>query len=69
MAHNAISHIENHRHKPALRAFCSSNLLARLIGRIEPRAVKRRPKPYPLLTKTRILAREQLRKYGPPKKT
>ena len=37
-------------------------------GRIEPRAVKRRPKPYPLLTKTRILAREQVKKHGHPKK-
>lgn len=37
-------------------------------GRIEPRAVKRRPKPYPLLTKTRKLAREEIRKNGHPKK-
>jgi len=37
-------------------------------GRIEPRAVKRRPKPYPLLTKTRAQAREQVKKYGHPKK-
>ncbi|MDD2801712.1 MAG: IS4 family transposase [Methylococcales bacterium] len=37
-------------------------------GRIEPRAVKRRPKPYPLLTITRPLAREQVKKYGHPKK-
>jgi hypothetical protein len=37
-------------------------------GRIEPRAIKRRSKPYPLLTKTRELAREQVRKYGHPKK-
>ena len=37
-------------------------------GRIEPRAVKRRPKPYPLLTKTRVLAREQVKKHGHPKK-
>lgn len=37
-------------------------------GRIEPRAIKRRPKPYPLLTKTRDLAREQVKKYGHPKK-
>ncbi len=37
-------------------------------GRIEPRAVKRRPKPYPLLTKTRALAREQVKKHGHPKK-
>jgi hypothetical protein len=37
-------------------------------GRIEPRAIKRRPKPYPLLTKSRALAREQVRKYGHAKK-
>lgn len=37
-------------------------------GRIEPRAIKRRPKPYPLLTKIRTLAREEVRKHGHPKK-
>lgn len=37
-------------------------------GRIGPRAIKRRPKPYPLLTKTRALARKQVKKYGHPKK-
>ena len=37
-------------------------------GRIEPRAVKRRPKQYPLLTKCRALAREDVRKNGHPKK-
>ena len=37
-------------------------------GRIEPRAIKRRPKPYPLLTKTRAAAREKVRKHGHPKK-
>jgi hypothetical protein len=37
-------------------------------GRIEPRAVKRRPKPYPLLTKPRTIARAHVRKYGHPKK-
>lgn len=37
-------------------------------GRIEPRAVKRRPKPFPLLTKPRRIAREEVRKYGHPKK-
>ena len=36
-------------------------------GRIEPRAVKRRPKPYPLLTTTRALARAHVRKHGHPK--
>lgn len=37
-------------------------------GRIEPRNVKRRPKPYPLLTKPRGEAREEIKKYGHPKK-
>jgi hypothetical protein len=37
-------------------------------GRIEPRAVKRRPKPYPLLTVPRIQAREIVKKHGHPKK-
>jgi hypothetical protein len=37
-------------------------------GRIEPRAIKRRPKPFPLLTKSRTIAREDVRKYGHPKK-
>lgn len=37
-------------------------------GRIEPRAVKRRPKPYSLLTKPRPLARAEVQKYGHPQK-
>lgn len=37
-------------------------------GRIEPRAVKRRPRAFPLLMKPRPLAREQVRKHGHPKK-
>lgn len=37
-------------------------------GRIEPRAIKRRPKPYPLLIKPRAIAREDIRTYGHPKK-
>lgn len=35
-------------------------------GRIEPRAVKRRPKPYRLLMQHRPLAREQVRAHGHP---
>jgi len=37
-------------------------------GRIELRAMKRRPKPFPLLAKSRPIAREDGRKYGHPKK-
>ena len=37
-------------------------------GRIEPRAIKRRPKPYPILTKPRAIMRKYARKHGHPKK-
>ena len=37
-------------------------------GRIEPRAVKRRPKPFPLLMEKRELARNKVKKQGHPKK-
>jgi hypothetical protein len=37
-------------------------------GRVEPRAVKRRPKPFPLLSKPRPVAREDIRQNGHPKK-
>jgi len=53
----------------------ASNVLLRLIaerrvgqrpGRIEPRAIKRRPQSFPLLTKHRHLAREKVRLHGHP---
>ena len=37
-------------------------------GRIEPRVLKRRPRPYPLLTKPRATARAHVREHGHPKK-
>ena len=37
-------------------------------GRVEPRAVKRRPKPYPLLTVPRAKARANIRRNGHPEK-
>jgi hypothetical protein len=37
-------------------------------GRIEPRAVKRRPKAFPLLMRPRNQARAVVQKYGHPKK-
>jgi len=36
-------------------------------GRVEPRALKRRPKPYPLLNQPRQLARLQVLEHGHPK--
>ena len=36
-------------------------------GRIEPRAIKRRPKPYPILTQNRAIMREHVRVHGHPK--
>lgn len=42
--------------------------VGRRSGRIEPRAIKRRPKPFPLLTKPRPIAQEDVRKNGHPKK-
>jgi hypothetical protein len=37
-------------------------------GRIEPRAVKRRPKSFPLLMKPRAIAREEIREHGHPRR-
>ena len=37
-------------------------------GRIEPRAIKRRPKNYPILDKPRNIMREHVREHGHPKK-
>jgi hypothetical protein len=37
-------------------------------ARVEPRALKRRPKPFSLLTKPRPDAREETKKNGHPKK-
>lgn len=37
-------------------------------GRIEPRRIKRRPKPFPLLTQPRVIAREKVRRHGHPRK-
>ena len=51
-----------------LLALIVEKLIGNRSGRIEPRAVKRRPKPYHLLTEPRDQARIKVRKYGHPKK-
>jgi hypothetical protein len=42
--------------------------VGRRSGRAEPRALKRRPKPYPLLMQTRRSARAEIKKSGHPKR-
>jgi Transposase DDE domain len=37
-------------------------------GRIEPRAIKRRPRPFPMLMKPRLIAQAHVRKHGHPDK-
>lgn len=51
-----------------LYAFMAEQRVGNRPGRIEPRAVKRRPKAYPLLTVPRPEAREKVRKHGHPRK-
>ena len=52
----------------ALCALMAQQRVGNRPGRIEPRAVKRRLKAYPLLTNPRPMARENVRKFGHPKK-
>ena len=51
-----------------LLALIAQRRVGRRPGRIEPRAVKRRPKPLPLLTQPRAIAREKIRRFGHPKR-
>lgn len=51
----------------ALFALIASITVGNRTGRVEPRALKRRPKAYPMLMKPREIARKQIKKYGHPK--
>jgi hypothetical protein len=51
-----------------LLALIAQKRVGKRPGRIEPRAIKRRRKPYPMLMKTRRSARAEVRKNGHPKK-
>ena len=59
---------EEEKQMDALYILIAQQRVGNRPGRIEPRAVKRRPKPYPRLMKPREEAREDVRKYGHPKK-
>jgi hypothetical protein len=52
----------------ALLHMITKNLVGNRPGRIEPRAIKRRPKPYSLLMVPRDQARAHVRKHGHPPK-
>ncbi|MEE8057087.1 MAG: IS4 family transposase [Pseudomonadales bacterium] len=60
--------IDNDKSLNVLCVLIAENCVGHRPGRIEPRAVKRRPKPYPLLMKPRSEARETVKKYGHPRK-
>jgi hypothetical protein len=59
---------EDLEHIKALCVLIAQIMVGHRPGRIEPRAVKRRPKPYSLLTRPRDKAREQVRRHGHPAK-
>lgn len=58
----------DHKKLPGLFSLIAQQRIGKQPGRIEPRAIKRRPKPFPLLTKPRQVARDEIRLYGHPKK-
>jgi len=61
-------HIDNEDKRYGLFVLIAQQQVGERPGRIEPRALKRRQKTYPLLTQTRAAAREKVRKHGHPKK-
>jgi hypothetical protein len=60
--------IDMHEKHGALFVLIGQKRVADRPGRIEPRAVKKRPKPYPRLTQPRALARAHIGKHGHPRK-
>ena len=60
--------INTHMDEGMLFVLIAQKTVGNRPGRIEPRAVKRRPKPFPLLMETREQARERVRTHGHPKK-
>jgi hypothetical protein len=64
-----ISYLQNPRlnYKKLLKLI-GEKIIGNRVGRIEPRALKKRPNNFPLLMKPRNIAREEIRKNGHPKK-
>jgi hypothetical protein len=67
-AEGALSHADGNENIAEFMALVAEQTVGNRPGRIEPRAVKRRPKPYPLLMQIRAVAREKVRRYGHAKK-
>ncbi len=66
--HASLVHPDDKESAEGLLMLVAEQTVGNRPGRIEPRAIKRRPKPYPLLTQTRAEAREKVRQHGHPKK-
>lgn len=60
--------IDNEQHVITILALIAQQVVGNRPGRVEPRAVKRRPKPFRLLMKTRQHAQNEIRKQGHPPK-
>lgn len=67
-AGDALIHVDSEESAAEFMALVAEQTVGNRPGRIELRAIKRRPKPYPLLTQARAEAREKVRKFGHPKK-
>jgi hypothetical protein len=65
---NELIHVDDEESATGFLLLVAEQTVGNRPGRIEPRALKRRPKSYPLLMQTRVEAREKVRKFGHPKK-
>ena len=66
--HRQRQHLIEDEYLLVLCLLIAENCVGNRPGRIEPRKVKRRPKPYPFLMEPRERARKTIRKHGHPKK-
>ncbi len=62
------AYIDHETNQELLFVLISQQKIGNRPGRTEPRAIKRRPKPFSLLMKPREEARAEIRKNGHPKK-
>lgn len=65
---DALNYADHNESTAGFLALVAEQTVGKRPGRIEPRAIKRRPKPYPLLMQTRADGKEKVRQYGHPKK-